>query len=147
MITLAIALGLVFGFALEQLTTVVAGGLVVPGYVAIYLDQPLRLLITVAVAGTAFVFSGILEKRIVLYGRRRAALVVLVAFALDWGLVALLATARAEEADALGAIGHIVPGILANTMVRNGLLQTLMGTFIVAVVVRLALLVILGGTL
>jgi poly-gamma-glutamate biosynthesis protein PgsC/CapC len=145
MVTIAIALGLVFGFAFEQLTGVIPGGLVVPGYVALSLDEPLRVGITVAVALAAYGTTRVLESRMILYGRRRATLVILIAFALDWALEAALRQAVPGSTDAVAAIGHLVPGLLANSMIRTGPWYTLLGTLIVAVVVRLLLMVVFGG--
>jgi poly-gamma-glutamate biosynthesis protein PgsC/CapC len=145
MITIAIALGLLVGFILEQATGVVAGGLVVPGYLALYLDSPIRLGLTLVVALAAYLSVALLERHVILYGRRRAATVILVAFVIDWTLTSAIGQLAPGENEALAAIGHIVPGLLATNMVRTGPVLTVLGTTVVAIVVRLGLFIIGGG--
>ncbi|MBT7311770.1 poly-gamma-glutamate biosynthesis protein PgsC, partial [bacterium] len=43
MIYQAIGLGLVISLIFSEVMGVAAGGLIVPGYIAMYLDQPLRI--------------------------------------------------------------------------------------------------------
>ncbi|HEY3396090.1 MAG TPA: poly-gamma-glutamate biosynthesis protein PgsC [Armatimonadota bacterium] len=144
MATVAIALGLGFGFGFEQLTGLVAGGLVVPGYLALYAWQPWRLVGTTLVALLAYGCTRLMEKRVVLYGRRRATLTILLGFVFTWALAVATARMVPAQPDALAAVGYLVPGLLASTMVRQGPLATLLGAGVVAVVTRLALLVIAG---
>ena len=147
MVTIGIALGLVLGFVFEQLTAVAAGGLVVPGYLALYVTDLPRLGVTIGIALGAYGAVRLLEKRLILYGRRRAILVILVAFAIDWAVLSSLTHVAPDETDSLAAIGHIVPGLIATAMVRSGPVVTLLSTGIVAIVVRLALQLLVPGGL
>jgi gamma-polyglutamate biosynthesis protein CapC len=74
----------------------------------------------------------------VLYGRRRFGLTVLVGFLLNAG-VAHLAACLPPEAAGLRAVGYIVPGLIANTALTQGLGVTVGLTFLVAAAVRLIL--------
>ena len=144
MLELAIGLGLTLNLVLTEVFGVASAGLVVPGYLALYLDQPARLVATlvVALATWAAVRFG-LAKLIVLYGRRRFSLTVLVGFLLN----ALSAEAfRYLPADSLDlrAIGYIIPGLMANAALAQGVWVTLGLTFVTALLVRV-LLMALGG--
>lgn len=145
MITLAIALGLMLGFIFQELTTVVPGGLVVPGYLALYLNEPTRLIIAFAVALVSYYLVKLLGYRVPLYGQRRIIVTVLLAFVLDWGVVMATAHFAPRQLDAVEAIGHIVPGLLACNMPRNGPLVTILSSVIVAIAVYLVMLVVLGS--
>lgn len=43
MVTLSLGVGLVLTFLFAEITGLVAGGLIVPGYLALYFDQPARI--------------------------------------------------------------------------------------------------------
>ncbi len=142
MVELSIGLGLVISLVVSEVFGLASAGLVVPGYLALYLDQPGRLLATVgvALATWATVRFG-LSRMVVLYGRRRFAVTVLVGYLLNAALeqtVMVLPTERLE----LRAIGYIVPGLMANAALAQGPFVTIGTTFIVAAAVRLILVIL-----
>jgi poly-gamma-glutamate biosynthesis protein PgsC/CapC len=142
MVELAIGIGLVVSLLLSEVFGLASAGLVVPGYLALYLDQPARLGATILVALLAWaaVRFGV-ARLIVLYGRRRFAVTVLVGYLLNAGLEWLMLTWPPASLE-LRAIGYIVPGLIANTALSQGPLVTLGMTFVAAVLVRLVLVVI-----
>lgn len=140
MIELAIGLGLTLSLVVSEVFGLASAGLVVPGYVALYLDQPWRVAATflVALATWAAVRHG-LGRLVILYGRRRFGVTVLTGFllnaALDQALFAL-----PPAAGGLRAIGYIVPGLIANTALQQGVPVTVGVTLLVAACVRLILM-------
>lgn len=145
MVELAIALGIGVNLLLTELVGITAAGLVVPGYLALHLDQPGRLAATfgVALATWAVVRFG-LSRLVVLYGRRRLAAAVLTGFVLNALLARLLVTGPAAGLD-LQVIGHIVPGLIASEALSQRFIPTLAMTLLVAGIVRLLLVVIVGS--
>jgi len=141
---MAIGVGLTINLILTEVFGLAAGGLVVPGYVALYLNQPGRLLATAALAliTWALVRYG-LERLVVLYGRRRFAVTVLAGFLLNLLLARVLRLLPPEPLD-LRAIGFIVPGLIANQALVQGIWPTLAMTALVAGLVRL--LLVLAGS-
>jgi poly-gamma-glutamate biosynthesis protein PgsC/CapC len=139
-VELAIGLGMTLSLLVSELVGVSAAGLVAPGYLALYLDQPARIAATflVALATFAVVRFG-LERLVVLYGRRRFGVTVLTGFLLNAGLDRLL-FALPPEAAGLRAIGYIVPGLIANTALQQGVGSTVGLTLLVAAAVRLILM-------
>ena len=79
MVELAIAIGIALNLVFTELFGFTSAGLVVPGYLALYLDQPVRVAATflVALATWAVVRFG-LGRLVVLYGRRRFGVTVLI---------------------------------------------------------------------
>ncbi len=142
MVELAIALGIGLNLLLTEIVGFTAAGLVVPGYLALHLNQPARLSATlgVAIATWAMVRWG-LARLFVLYGRRRFSVAVLTGFFLNLLLTLWLRDTRDVPWD-LRIIGHIVPGIIANEALAQGVVPTLAATFLVAAVVRLLLLLV-----
>jgi len=145
MIELAIGVGLTLSLVASELFGVASAGLVVPGYLALYLDQPGRMLATllVALATWALVRYG-LARLVILYGRRRFGVTVLTGFLLN----AALAQAQAflpPETAGLRAIGLIVPGLIANAALSQGVWVTFGVTLLVAAAARVLLMVIAHG--
>ena len=71
MIYQAIGIGIVASFAFYEMVGLSPGGIVVPGYIALFLNQPPRILITLAVALLTYFLVKMLSNYIIIYGRRR----------------------------------------------------------------------------
>jgi gamma-polyglutamate biosynthesis protein CapC len=139
-IELAIGLGLTLSLLLSELFGVASAGLVVPGYLALYLDQPARVGATLAVAVATWALVRFVWARLVIvYGRRRFGITVLTGFLLNAALDQLVFVLPPEAAG-LRAIGYIVPGLIANTALAQGLGVTIGVTLLVAAAVRLILM-------
>lgn len=146
LIVLSIAVGIVVSFVFSEVYGLAAGGVVVPGYIALYLDRPYPLAVTLLVALAAYALTKIPSQFLIVYGRRRTALTILVGFALGaWvsRFEALPAMLELEGADA-SVIGYIIPGLIAIWFDRQGIVPTLASLTIGSVIVRLVLLLILG---
>jgi poly-gamma-glutamate biosynthesis protein PgsC/CapC len=139
MIELAIGLGMALNLVLTEAFGLASAGLVVPGYLALYLDQPWRVAATwaVALATWALVRFG-WARLIVLYGRRRFGVTVLSGFVLNVLVTQALPYAPPVASD-IRVIGHIVPGLIANTALAQGVWPTVAATFLVAGAVRILL--------
>jgi poly-gamma-glutamate biosynthesis protein PgsC/CapC len=135
----AIAIGLVYGFFFFELTGLVAGGLVAPGYLAISFNQPWTIALCLVSALATMALTRLLAKVTVLYGRRRFIVSTLMAFALQWSLGALV-MGFDPTLGRLEVVGFIIPGLIANEMDRQGPGQTLLALFILSSLVYLTLL-------
>jgi gamma-polyglutamate biosynthesis protein CapC len=146
MVELAIALGVALNLIFTEVFGFTSAGLVVPGYLALYLTSPGRLFATLllSLATWATVRYG-LARVIVLYGRRRLAITVLVGFVLNGLLNMVLRELPPQPVDTR-IIGYIVPGIIANEALSQGVIPTLATTLLIAGLVRLLLLVFAGYT-
>jgi poly-gamma-glutamate biosynthesis protein PgsC/CapC len=110
------------------------------------MSQPSRLVATLllALVTWALVRFG-LARLVVLYGRRRFGVTVLVGFLVNLFVLRVLRTMPAEPLD-LRAIGFIIPGLIANQALVQGVWPTFVLTALAAAIVRLVL-VIAGGWL
>jgi poly-gamma-glutamate biosynthesis protein PgsC/CapC len=124
MIVETLLIGLVLALVWAELTDVSPGGIIVAGYFALYLDRPLRVAATLAVALVAWAVVRALSRELILFGRRRFVVTVLVGAVLSqaWLLAAPRVFAVPVE---LRVIGWIVPGILASSLARQKPLPTL----------------------
>jgi poly-gamma-glutamate biosynthesis protein PgsC/CapC len=142
MIYQAIGIGVMVSFAFYEMVGFSPGGIVVPGYIALFLDQPVRILITLAVALLTYFAVKILSNYIILYGRRRFLTMVLVSFLLKW-LIEEMVIKMPISGIELRSIGYIIPGLIANEMRRQGIFPTIYSLAIVSILVRLILLLFL----
>jgi gamma-polyglutamate biosynthesis protein CapC len=147
MVEQAIALGLVMSLIFSETLGLAAGGMVVPGYLALMIHEPLRIAGTVACALLTLGALKLLSRQMLIYGRRRIVFSVLLGFA--FGALSrdmLLLKYQAVPLD-FRAIGYVIPGLIANWMERQGILSTLCVMTTTAVLVRLCLMLLNGGNL
>ena len=146
LIVVSIALGIVVSFVFSEVYGLAAGGVVVPGYIALYLDQPYPLALTMGIALVSFVLTKIAAQVVIVYGRRRTALTILIAFALGaWvSRFSWLPEALDLESSDTTVIGYIIPGLIAIWFDRQGVVPTAASLTIAAVIVRLLLLLLVG---
>jgi poly-gamma-glutamate biosynthesis protein PgsC/CapC len=142
----AIGLGLVASLLFTESVGFAAGGFVVPGYIALYLDKPLPVAGTMVAALIAYLGVKLAGRVVLIYGRRSLVLAVLLGFIFGALVSRVPALEFASLEIELSAIGFIIPGLLAYWMTRQGVLQTLAATAVAAVLVRFALIILHGGT-
>ena len=124
MIVETLLIGLVLALLWAEVTDISPGGIIVPGYFAIYLDRPLRAAATLAVALLTLAVYRLLVRHLILFGRRRFVLMVLVGAVLSQAWLLVLPKLFDAPVE-LRVIGWIVPGILASSLVRQKALPTL----------------------
>jgi poly-gamma-glutamate biosynthesis protein PgsC/CapC len=126
-------IGLVLALVYAEATGLSPGGLIVPGYFALYLDQPPRILATVIVAGACLAVVRLLSRFFLIFGRRRFVLLILLGVCL--GQIWFLILPRIFQ-DPLGlrVIGWVIPGLLAGSMEQQKPLPTLASLAAVSVV-------------
>ncbi len=145
MIEATVGLGVVLSLLFQETLGVAAGGIVVPGYVAIQLNQPLAILATFIVSFIVWSVLRIISKFIFLFGRRRLVLSILLGFIFGY-LSRQLVLSHALPLDpGLQAIGFVVPGLIANWMERQGIVKTYAAVLICAVTTRLVVVIAFGG--
>lgn len=134
-------IGVILSFLYGEVTGLLAGGLVGPGYLALYMDQPIRIAITLVIAALTYLFVNAISNYVILFGRRRFMAMVLTGMFMGW-LVGRVVSWIPSLGQDIRAIGYIIPGLIANDSSKQGLPKTLVSTLLVAGVVRLLLLLI-----
>ena len=142
MLHIAIGLSIILGFLSVEFLGLFTGGLVSAGYLAFYMDQPWRVVSTIVLAVVIYLITLGLQKIIIIYGRRRFMVTVLLSLIGTWLLEkGLYGNLGSLELD-IRVVGFIIPGLIANDMFKQGILRTILGVSILAVVVRLLLLLV-----
>lgn len=134
----SIAIGLLFGFTLFEVTGLVAGGLVSPGYFAVYWERPWIIAAALGLAALTMLLVRAISLVTLLYGRRRFLVTVLTGFFLQWTLgAAVIGTEIAQ--GRIDSIGYIIPGLVAHEMDRQGFGITVLMLLLLTAATRLAL--------
>lgn len=141
----AIGTGLLVGLFFGQLFGITPGGMVVPGYIALQLAHPIRVVGTLGFALAVLLLVRCADRFTLLYGRRRFALIVILGFFLGLALEKFLRTDITGAHAEFRTIGFIVPGLIAQWMDQQGVIVTLAGLLIVSVITRLVLIAIFGS--
>ena len=130
---LALLISLIF----TELTNLLPGGIIVPFYFALYLDDPVKILATVISALIAMVVVKFLSRYTILYGRRKFALYLIIGI-LEKILFTYLYFGNSYMFYNLSmTIGYLVPGILGREMEKQGVVKTLGSLTIVTLIIRL----------
>ncbi len=131
----SIGLSVILSFLSGEFLGISAGGLVSPGYLAFFLEQPMRVASTILLAVIIFFAIRGLQNVIIIFGRRRFMAAILLSLAGTWIFEQLFFYANAMSQD-MRIIGYVIPGLIANDMLKQGVLKTIVMVLLAAVVVR-----------
>ena len=145
MVEVTIGLGIVLSLLLSETLGVTAGGIIVPGYMALYLHQPLQVIITILVAILVWGIIQVLGKKVFLYGKRRIVLALILGF--FFGFISRNFIYLPQEIGSAAVIGNIIPGLIANWMDRQGVIRTVSVVILTDVIVKLSTILLFGGVL
>lgn len=146
-ISLSIGIGLVVSLFFSEMLGLTAGGMVVPGYIALYLDRPVIILLTLGVSYLTYFMVHSLSAVMIIYGRRRTVLMILVGYAMGFLIRSSGSIELPMTTIDLSIIGYIIPGLIAIWIDRQGLVESLSALTIASVIVRMVLILITGGEL
>jgi gamma-polyglutamate biosynthesis protein CapC len=147
MIELAITLGLILSLLSYEVFGLAAGGIVVPGYIALQLSHPDRLAGTLVVSLLTFMIIKILGNYTFLYGRRQMVLCLLIGCLLAYFSRYFLSINLASSSLELQAVGWVVPGLIAHWFEKQGVFKTISVLFVSSVLVRLIVILFFAGAL
>ena len=125
-------IGLLVAVLYVEIFGIYPGGIIVPAYIALYLEQPLRVLMTLAIAVICVLVYRLLSRCVILFGKRRFVTFIFIGavVAQTWSL---LFPHLFPESFGLRAIGWLIPGLLANNLEKQRFLPTVASLVTVAV--------------
>lgn len=149
LLPLSIAIGLAVSLLFSELFGLAAGGMVVPGYIALAMSSPFTVALTIGAGFATYAIVHALASVVILYGRRRTVLTIVVGYLVGALLRVLLGehhTATLEHAaEGYTIVGYIIPGLIAIWFDRQGIIATTTTLLTAAVVVRLTLVLLIGS--
>jgi poly-gamma-glutamate biosynthesis protein PgsC/CapC len=139
---LTIILGIVVSTIIYKRTGLTLGGVIVCGYLALFVGQPLHIIVTLSTAYLTYqIVYKILQKRFMLNGRKLFEIEILVGliFQVLWITIIRLFVTINIDLTILYGIGFVLPGVIAHDMGRQGARNTigsiLLGVSIVALII------------
>jgi poly-gamma-glutamate biosynthesis protein PgsC/CapC len=146
-IIVSIGLGLCVSLLFSEFFGIAAGGMVVPGYIALYLNRPIVIVITVLVSLLTYFIVNSLGAFMIIYGKRRTVFTIIIGFLLGWLIRLLEPVPLGPQAVELSIVGYIIPGLIAIWMDRQGIIETVASLVTSSTIVRLILIIIFGREL
>lgn len=145
-VRLAFVFGVITSVLLYERRHVTTGSIVVPGYIAVFLLQPIVLATTALVAGIAYWFvNRFVTRWVLLYGRVKFTVLVLVSMVMQ---ILLLKTTPEtawlweSSAPLVVAAGYVVPALIAHDMGRQGIKKTFAAVAASGAIVAIPLVVL-----
>ncbi len=128
----ALVLGVTLSLIFTERTGVLPAGLVVPGYLALVFNQPvfMAVVLLISILTYLIVVHGI-SRWVILYGRRKFASMLITGICLKLILDFFYPVMPFEIFEFRG-IGVIVPGLIANTIQKQGMPFTLGSTLLLS---------------
>ncbi|MEL1222855.1 MAG: poly-gamma-glutamate biosynthesis protein PgsC [Candidatus Neomarinimicrobiota bacterium] len=145
MAEISIGLGIFLSLILSESLGVTAGGIIVPGYIALYLHEPIQVVVTFLVAILVWIIIQGMGNVMFLYGKRRIVLALILGF--FFGYISRNFIYLSEDIGSVAVIGNIIPGLIANWMDRQGIIRTLSVVLLTSVMVKLCVMILFGGVI
>ncbi len=147
MIIETIGLGMLASLFLTETIGLAAGGIVVPGYIALYFTEPFRIIATVLIAIITFILTKLLGKIMLLFGRRLLVITILLGYLIGYAVRLFPPIYFSDLKLDITTIGYVIPGLIAYWMHRQGIIETITTMTIAAVLTRLIIIVISNGSI
>ena len=145
MAEISIGLGIFLSLILSESLGVTAGGIIVPGYISLYLHQPIQVVVTFLVAILVWAIIQGMGNVMFLYGKRRIVLALILGF--FFGYISRNFIYLSQDIGSVAVIGNIIPGLIAIWMDRQGIIRTLSVVLLTSVMVKLCVMILFGGVL
>jgi len=144
-LTASIAIGIVVSFLFSMIVGIYPGGIIVPGYIALYLDNPLNIAATFGVSLFTYFIVSRFSYVVIIYGRRKTAITILLGFFFGYLFNTLVFGYYIGETELWGidVIGYIIPGLIASSMDSYGVITTLSSVITCSVIVKLLLILLM----
>ena len=143
----AVGLGMFLSLLLTETVGLAAGGIVVPGYIALVLHDPIQILITVLAGVVTYAIVHFLSRHLIIYGRRLLIVSILVGYIIAYCTRIAPTITLETMAINIQTIGYVIPGLIAYWIARQGIIPTVSAMIIVASLVRLILIILHNGVI
>ncbi|WP_431803086.1 poly-gamma-glutamate biosynthesis protein PgsC [Halobacillus andaensis] len=129
---ISLVVGVILSLIYSEKTGILPAGLIVPGYLALSFDQPVYMLTVFLISFlTYFIVQHGIARFTILYGRRKFAAMLTTGIVIKLLLDAVYPIVPFEVYELRG-IGVIVPGLIANTIQKQGMFPTVISTLLLS---------------
>ena len=139
MIDNMIILGIILSIIFYEITEISPGGVIVPAYFALYINNPQKIILTLVSGIIIFFIVKFISNYTIIYGRRKFALYIMVSFFIRI-IIKYLNIYFVNEYEvyllAGSLIGIIIPGLLAQNIDRYGITKTVCSLMMLAIFIK-----------
>jgi len=132
----AIAIGLVISIFFAEWFGLSASGLIVPGYLAYHLNEPLHILIIFLATFATLLAEWTVKHFMIIFGRRLLAMDVLLSFVFVYSFEHLILWLGLPVPVLMDTIGYFIPALIVIFIGSSGMLNTLSSILIITVLVK-----------
>jgi len=127
-------LGLLVSLLFTGITGLYPGGIIVPSYLVLFMDQPARIAGTLIAAFLTYLCFKLASQFLIIFGRRRFVFMVLVGGIWTFLWIQVFPFIFPVSLE-FRVIGWVIPGLIANNFERQGVIVTTASLVTVTVVV------------
>ena len=139
--------GVLVSLVFAELSGISPGGVIVPTYFVLYLYDPWRVALTLGLALVCVGLVRLLSRFMILYGRRRLAMYLLIGIVLKFLLGEVYASGPLSLPNLSLSIGYVIPGLLGRDVERQGIVPTFAALGVVCCLLLLLRAVLTGGAM
>ena len=142
----AVGIGMFLSLIMTEMIGLAAGGIVVPGYIALVLHNPVQVISTILAGIVTYVIIKTISYYVIIYGRRLLIVSILVGYLIAY--ITKISPMLVVDSLSLNieTVGFVIPGLIAYWIARQGIIPTLSAMIIVSSLVRLIIIIIHNGT-
>jgi poly-gamma-glutamate biosynthesis protein PgsC/CapC len=144
---LAVGIGIVINLVFFEVFGLAAGGMVVPGYMALSISDAASVITTLLASIFVFLILRFLSNFMLIYGRRHLVLSIMLGFIFGQTINILSSVNVFTLPYEVRIIGYIVPGLIAYWMERQGIVRTIATLLTGSILTRFFLILVMGGRL
>ena len=138
-------IALIISIIFFEITDLTPGGLLVPGLMVIYINNPIRMVYTLIIAIVSFFIVKFLSRKLIIFGKRRLALLIIISLLLNFLVNLIIGIALWDfSSSVLFLVGYSVSGIIANNMFKQGIVKTSLSLGIVVGLTELVILLLVN---
>ncbi len=147
MVELAIVLGVIISLISIESFGLAAGGIIIPGYIALQLTSVDRILGTIIIALATFALIKGISRYTFLFGRRQMVVALLIGTILSIISHHYMFFNTQTSTAEFSAVGWVVPGLIAHWSANQGFIKTMGILSVTSVIVRFLVIICFNGNL
>ncbi|WP_096437302.1 poly-gamma-glutamate biosynthesis protein PgsC [Alteribacter populi] len=137
----ALIIGVLVSLLFTEKFGVLPAGLIIPGYLALIFDQPIFLVVVLGISVITFLLvTKVVGRYVTLYGRRKFAAMMVAGMILKM-IFDYFYPVMPFVINEFRGLGIIVPGLIANTIQRQGVIPTITSTLFLSGITFLVVLI------
>ena len=133
-------IGILVSIIFYELTDISPGGIIVPGLLVMYFNSIERVIYTVIISLITYLIVKLLSKHILVFGKRRFVLMIIVSTFLNI-IVQLITNTLSANLLSISIVGYTIAGLIANDFYKQGVKKTLPALTICVCLLELIVLI------